>query len=177
MRNPFWTLVCSWEDLRRHGAPPRSNNRVNTRGGLYFFLIRNFPGGPREPFFPIVNKYIIIRYRNITHPTCKEVVRMLRGIAAERAIYGEVLVIGDSTSAHCVERAGEVSWREMRYLARNSCDGVSNSHFESWSGATPRSSMGQARNASRWGRTYDWVLLIGGWNSYGISRDEIEGRF
>ena len=103
--------------------------------------------------------------------------RILRGIASERSIYGEVLVLGASTSAHCVDRAGEVSWGEMRYLARESCDGVANSHFGSWSGATPRSFMGQARNASWWGCAYDWVLLVGGWNSYGISRGEIEGSF
>ena len=102
--------------------------------------------------------------------------RILRGITDALGLRGDVLVIGDSTSAYCVDRERELSWFDLREKASAACEGV-NFYFESWSGATPGSFLTQASNASRWGYTYDWVLLIGGWNSDGMSGDEIKIAF
>ena len=89
---------------------------------------------------------------------------------------GDVLVIGDSTCAYCVDSEHEISRSDLRAKALEACGGV-NFYFESWSGATPRSFSTHAVNASWWGVPYDWVLLIGGWNSDGIQGDEIHAIF
>ena len=104
-----------------------------------------------------------------------EVVRILRGIAGELSLSGDVLVLGDSTSAYCVDRMSELTWNELRGNLSREC-GVG-FHFEAWSGATPRAFLNQAENASWRGRAYDWVLLLGGWNSYGIEGGEVETIF
>ena len=117
-----------------------------------------------------------LEHQNYFHPKGSEVVRILRGITDELGIRGNVLVIGDSTSAYCVDRERELSWSDLREKARSACGGV-NFYFESWSGATPRSFLTQANNASWWGLSYDWVLLIGGWNSDGMNGDEIKTAF
>ena len=107
---------------------------------------------------------------------CDEVVRILRSIAGELSLSGDVLVLGDSTSAYCVDRKNEVSWSDLRARSSEACVGV-NFYFESWSGTTPRAFLSQAANAAWWGCSYDWVLLVGGWNSYGINGEEIEAIF
>ena len=65
----------------------------------------------------------------------EEVVRILRGMADDLSLFGDVLILGDSTSAYCVDREKEMSWRELRDQAHNEC-GV-NFFSESWSGETP----------------------------------------
>ena len=105
-----------------------------------------------------------------------EVVRILRSITGALSLSGDVLVLGDSTSAYCVDREKEVTWGDLRARASDDCGGV-NFYFESWSGATPRAFLSQAANAAWWGCSYDWVLLIGGWNSYGIESEEIDEIF
>ena len=62
-------------------------------------------------------------------------VRILRGIAGALSLSGDVLILGDSTSAYCVDREQELSWRDLRDKAKEA-RGV-NFFFESWSGATP----------------------------------------
>ena len=104
-----------------------------------------------------------------------EVVRILRGMAGELSLFGDVLILGDSTSAYCVDRESELSWRDLREKAKAEC-GI-NFYFESWSGATPRAFLNQAANAAWWGCSYDWVILLGGWNSYGIEGEEIGAIF
>ena len=89
---------------------------------------------------------------------------------------GDVLVIGDSTSAYCVDRERELSWSDLRCKAREAC-GDAGFYFESWSGATPHSFRTQAENDAWRGAPYDWVLLIGGWNSDGVKSDEIRAIF
>ena len=89
---------------------------------------------------------------------------------------GEVLVVGDSTSSYCVDKEYELTWPELRGRAREACRCV-DFYFESWSGATPRSFLTQAENAAWWGWKYDWVLLIGGWNSDGVGVDEVRTIF
>ena len=61
--------------------------------------------------------------------------RILRGIAGVLSLSGDVLILGDSTSAYCVDREQELSWRDLRDKVKDEC-GV-NFFFESWSGATP----------------------------------------
>ena len=76
--------------------------------------------------------------------------RILRGITDELSPRGNVLAVGDSTSAYCVDRERELSWSDLRGKARDACGGV-NFYFESWSGATPRSFFTHANNAAWWG--------------------------
>ena len=102
--------------------------------------------------------------------------RILRGITEELSLRGDVHVVGDSTSAYCVDRQREFSRPDLREKARDACGGV-NFYFESWSGATPRSFSTQANNAAWRGLSYDWILLIGGWNSDGVNGDEIRTAF
>ena len=107
---------------------------------------------------------------------CEEVVRILRSISGELSLSGGVLVLGDSTSAYCVDRMEEVSWSDLMARPAEACDGV-NFYLESWPRATPRAFLSQVANAAWWGCSYDWVLLVGGWNSYGINGEEIETIF
>ena len=78
-----------------------------------------------------------MRIKNYNHPMCEEVVRILRSISGELSLSGDVLVLGDSTSAYCVDRENEVSWPDLRARSSEACAGV-NFYFESWSVATPR---------------------------------------
>ena len=66
----------------------------------------------------------------------EEVVRILRIITSELSIVGDALIIGDSTSAYCVDHKKERTWRDIRDKAKDEC-GV-NFYFESWRGAAPR---------------------------------------
>ena len=65
-----------------------------------------------------------------------EVVRILRGMAGEISLFGDVLILDDSASAYCVDSEKELSWRDLREKAKEEC-GI-NFYSESWSGATPR---------------------------------------
>ena len=78
---------------------------------------------------------INLSYQSHDRPMGEEVVRILRGMAGELSLFGDVLIIGDSTSAYCFDRKGEMSWGDIRAKAQNAC-GV-NFFSESWSGATP----------------------------------------
>ena len=60
-------------------------------------------------------------YRSNTHPMGEEVVRILRGMADDLSLFGDVLILGDSTSAYCVDREKEMSRRELRDKAHNEC--------------------------------------------------------
>ena len=47
-----------------------------------------------------------------------EVVRIMRGITGELSLFGDLLIIVDSTSAYCVGRAEELRWRDIRDKAK-----------------------------------------------------------
>ena len=64
-----------------------------------------------------------------------EVVRILRSITGELSLFGDVLILGDSTSAYCVYRKNELNWRDPR--EKEKCERGVNFYFESWSGAAP----------------------------------------
>ena len=55
-----------------------------------------------------------LAYQSHTRPMGAEVVRIMRGITGELSLFGDVLILGDSTSAHCVGRAKEPRWRDPR---------------------------------------------------------------
>ena len=59
-----------------------------------------------------------------------DVVRIPQGITSDLSMRGFVLVIGDSTSAYCVDRERELSWSDLREKAREACGGV-DFYFES----------------------------------------------
>ena len=105
----------------------------------------------------------------------EEVSRTLRGIAGELSLFGDVLVLGDSTSAYCVDGKCELSRGESMAKLEGEC-GV-RFYFGECAGATPRDFWNQAENAA-WGRRpCDWALLLGGWNSYGIDGGEVGAIF
>ena len=58
-------------------------------------------------------------YQSHAHPKGAEVVRILRGIAGALSLSGDVLILGDSTSAYCVDREQELSWRDLRDKAKD----------------------------------------------------------
>ena len=64
--------------------------------------------------------------------------RTLRGIVDEISLRGDVLVVGDSATAYCVDSMIELLLSALRGGARDDC-GCVNFYFESWPGATPRS--------------------------------------
>ena len=114
-------------------------------------------------------------YQSTDHPMSDEVVRILRGMSGELSLFGDVLILGDSTSAYCVDRRSELGRRDLREKAKAEC-GI-NFYFESWSGATPRAFLNQAAKAAWRGCSYDWAILLGGWNSRGIDIGEIATIF
>ena len=58
---------------------------------------------------------INLAYQSHAHPMGDEVVRILRGMAGELSLFGDVLIVGDSTSAYCVGREKELSWRDITF--------------------------------------------------------------
>ena len=108
-------------------------------------------------------------YQSDARPMGEEVVRILRGMADDLSLFGDVLILGDSTSAYCGDREKETSWRELRDKAHNEC-GV-NFISESWPGATPRAFLNQAANDACRCSSYGWVILFLGGGRGGFRRD------
>ena len=74
-------------------------------------------------------------YRNNNHSMAEDVFRILRSITGELSFFAGVLVIGDITSAYCVDRKRELTWEELR--GKLGDEFGASSHFEAWSGAAP----------------------------------------
>ena len=107
-----------------------------------------------------------------------EVVRILRGMAGELSLFGDVLILGDSTSAYCVDRENELSRMYHREKAKEG-RGI---NFISNPGLgrhppTHRAFLNQVENAAWRGFSYGWVILLGGRNSDGIPREEVSILF
>ena len=60
---------------------------------------------------------INLAYQSHAHPMGDEVVRILRGMAGELSLFGDVLIVGDSTSAYCVGREKKLA-RSQREIQR-----------------------------------------------------------
>ena len=88
---------------------------------------------------------------------------------------GKILVLGDSTCAYCVDTEWEASWRDLRADVCELSGGERDVHFGCVSGAKVTDFIRQAQVSAAYGvNFYDWVFVVGGWNSsdvwvFGIS--------
>ena len=92
-------------------------------------------------------------------------------------VAGDVLVLADSTIAYGVDRWRHASWRIMgRDLAR-ACPSVSSVWFCAYSGATIDGLTQYAKESlAGWDDTYDFVVVVAGWNSNGVGDGEIRAQ-
>ena len=80
----------------------------------------------------------------------------------------------DSTTAYCVDKRWDASWRELRDAIREEIDWECDVYFATRSGAGVEAFAQQAENASSWsGSRYDWVVVLGGWNSDRSGRPDV----
>ena len=85
------------------------------------------------------------------------------------------MALGDSTCAYCVDTKWETSWRDLRAAVCALSGGERDLHFGCVSGARVADFIRQAQDSAEYGvNFYDWVFVVGGWNSpdllvFGIS--------
>ena len=59
--------------------------------------------------------------KNNNRPMGKDVLRTLRGISGDLSLFGDVLVLGDSTSVYFIDRQWELTWKELMEKMGDEC--------------------------------------------------------
>ncbi len=108
------------------------------------------------------------RWHDADHPAAAEAADIVGSLLrfAQLPAHSSVLIIGDSTTAFCYDRAFDTRPGDLaRVVEANTCispffQAVSGSHFGSYSDSFLQQTDLSAQR--RW--RYDAVLLVGGWN-------------
>ena len=108
------------------------------------------------------------------HPKFRLVVRIIADIARREGLAGSILILGDSTCAHCFDRTYEASRWSLQEEIQSTLGGCAEVFFACVSGAGLKHFVSQARGMARYGeKCYDYVLVVGGWNSSWDSNAEV----
>ena len=101
-----------------------------------------------------------------SHPKLRLVARIVTGIVRREGFVGSILILGDSTCAHCFDRTYEASRWSLQKHINSMLEGCAEVYFACVSGAGLKHFASQARDMTRYGENcYDYVLVVGGWNS------------
>ena len=102
--------------------------------------------------------------------------RIVSGILNRGGITGSVLVLGDSTCAHCVDKQRVISRRELQSQVNDAVGEGADVYFACFSGAKLCDFVRQARSMAKYGENcYDSVLVVGGWNSSSDTEESVAG--
>ena len=94
---------------------------------------------------------------------------ILRDIFDRAGVSGDVLVAADSTIAYSVDKRGHASWNTMRQRLERECPSVTSVWFCAYPGATIDGLAKYAETShSGRGETYDYAVVVAGWNSNGV---------
>ena len=100
------------------------------------------------------------------HPKFRLVVRIIADIVRREGLVGSILILGDSTCAHCFDRTYEASRWSLQKQINSTLEGCAEVYFACVSGAGLKHFASQARDMAKYGeKCYDYVLVVGGWNS------------
>ena len=98
---------------------------------------------------------------------------ILRDIFERAGVAGDVLVLADSTIANGVDKWRDASWYMMSRDLERACPSVSSVWFCAYSGATIDGLAQYAEESlAGWGDTYDFAVVVAGWNSNGVGDGE-----
>ena len=87
---------------------------------------------------------------------------------------GSILILGDSTCAHCFDRTYEASRWSLQKEINSTLDGCAEVYIACVSGAGLEHFASQARDMAKYGeKCYDYVLVVGGRNSSWASNADV----